>query len=89
MLDPRAVLGTEGLFVAVHDGAYPSREDKARVDQLVEKMITQMGRADPERPLAEAFPKPLGEELQRTIKAPVLIQLDGRLAVWIPQITLK
>ena len=86
MLDPRTKPDPEGLFVAVHEAGYSPKE-RERVGQLVGKMLAQMSPPDPARPLADAFPKDLTEELQRTLKAPVFVYLDGRPAIWIPQIT--
>ncbi len=89
LLDHNAQAGKAGLWANVHDTGYASRDEVAKVEELIRDMISQMRSPDPARPLAEAFPKALAEELQRTIKAPVFLRLDGRAAVWIPQIRFK
>jgi len=89
VIDHNAPLGKEGVFVNVHETGYATKDEYARAVALVRKMLEQMGNPDPARPLADAFPKALTEELQRTIKAPVFLRVDGRPAVWIPQIKLR
>jgi hypothetical protein len=85
LLDPMSRPDDRGTFVTISPGDY-TPEERATVRKLVEVMIAGMQRPPPPGALANAFPPAQAAALQRIIKGTVFIWVDGKPAVWFPQV---